>query len=529
MIRVLLSHADVFPRRVHAGLSWRGVSPGAEVLSSLAGVDPSSAHAPEIWTARLAAIPSPFGAVLVRDDAVLAAVDRARSFPLFRAETDGGLWLGDDARRIGEEGGAEPGRDPVAEAEARLTGFVTGEGTLHPQVRQLRSGDVLHATMSGGRLSVRIAAAPLPPWGGARAADAAVDHLAEMLRALIARVLGSMDGRQLVLPLTGGYDSRLLALLVREAGYDRVLCLGSHRANDREAVTGREVARRLGFDWAPFGVEPAQWRAWYASAERRRYYRAADGLAALPSLLEWPSAMELRRSRRADDDAVFVPGHFGHFVTGSSTPDRHRASPRGLADHLARRRWVLNPWPRDRALADAVRARLEASAVDAARDAADLDDAVDRWEWREHQTKRDGAGVLAIGFAGFEWRVPFADPEVLAFWRAAPRRARVDSRLHHELVRRMGRRWGLPPANPGVDRARRLRRWARRAGLMAPARGLRRLARRLDGRGIARGDAPGWSALFDPREVRRTYTGLEGVESYLVRDWLADPGGTDLL
>ncbi len=523
MIRLLLSAPSVFPWQRADRLAWRGLPPPDPTLATLRDTDPESPGAPATWTAALARAAPPFGAILVRGDAVLAAVDRARSFPLFWAEHDGGLVLGDDARAVRDALGGTP-TDAAAFAEARLCGFVSGTDTLDPRVKQMRSGDVLQCATGRGGPGARIIAAPLPPRD---APDPRASGTPEaLMRATMARTLESLGGRQLVVPLTGGYDSRLIAILARDAGYDRVLCVGSHRAADRETTTGRAVAQRLGFDWTHAGADPDRWRAWYASADRRRFYDATDGLAALPPLLEWTPLMELRRTGRADGDAVIVPGHFGHFVTGSSTPDRRGpASATALANLVARRRYALNPWPADPAVAAAARARLEAAAREAARDAADLDDAVDRWEWREYATKREGAVVRAFEWAGFEWRLPFADPAVVACWRAVSRRDRLDSRRHHELVDRLGNRWRLPPANPGRARAVRLRRWARRTGLLGPARALRRLARRLDRGAIGRQDAPGWAALVDPAVLRRSYTGLEGAESYLVRDWLAGCGG----
>lgn len=535
MIRVHASGHTAFPWRTDGPLRWRGLPPPAALLARLRDTDPARDDAVSRWVAVLSGVPPPFGAILETPHAILAGVDRARSFPLFHDPVGADFLLADDARAVLAQA-ADPGRDEDAVAEARVAGFVTGADTLHRAVKQVPAGHVLRAVPEGASVRLHGEPIPLPPAGpgiapppGDRAAA-----LTSVLRGVASRLVASLAGRQAVIPLTGGYDSRLVALLLKDEGYARVLCVGFARDAHWETTVAREVARRLGFPWAHFGSEPGQWRAWYASAPFREFARSADGLCALPAVLEWPALHELRRNGAADEDAVIVPGTLGHFVTGTAATElpapRRGSDPRSrLASWLARRRYAMNPWPRERSRAAAIRARLDASAEAAAAGAADLADAADRWEWREYQAKRAGGAVRAAEAGGFEWRLPFADPSLVEFFRALPLRDRAGCGLHHGLVDALGRRYDLPPANPGVGRGRRARRWLGRTGLIGPARILRRLARRLDGRGLSRGEGPGWVGILDPAAVRATFTGAETVESYLIRDWLEGVATTDLV
>lgn len=535
MIRVHLESRAVFPWTRIGAMRFRGVPPVDPAVDSLAPGEASTGAEIARWEQRLERAAIPFGAVVQSEGFVLATVDACRSFPLFYARRGDDVLLSDDARWVLSEMGFER-IDEIAAGEALAAGFVSDTRTLFPSVKQLPAGDTLRVVQRREGLAVDVRPARRFDALAADADDdpparAAVSRLSgpwseldALLRDVARRLFDAIDGRCVVIPLSGGFDSRLVAMLAKQAGYDRVFCLGPQRVTSREASISREVASRLGFEWAHFGGEPAQWRESFASAARRTYYREADGLCVLPPLLEWPALRELARSGRVPSDAIVVPGHYGDFVTGSATPETGARRERNVVDAamelLTRRRYRLNPWPAP--LASAMRERLRATIEQAATGGVrNVDEVVDRWEWREATAKGTGPSVRAYEQCGFEWRLPLADPEVVRFWRSVTHGDRLGNRLHHCYVNELGRRWRLPAANPGVDEARRLRRWANRLGLLAPARPLRRLARRLDGRGIARGDEVGWSALFDPREVRRTYTGLEGVESYLARDWLS--------
>jgi asparagine synthase (glutamine-hydrolysing) len=522
MIEVRLNEHSVFPWRTDRGASIRGEWPGW-----LDG-GPPPADVPRCLTALRDAVGS-FAWIARSADGrgVVAAVDERRSFPLFWTQRGGTVLVCDDAR-VAEFFAEEDARDPVSVAEATVSGFVSGHATLSPAVKQVRAGELLHVIEEAGGASVSV-----HRWseegccGESSPGEDRLDELDAVLGRVADHLFESVNGRLVVIKLTGGYDSRLLAILARRAGYDRILCLGSNRERHWEVTVGREVAGRLGFPYVHFGYEPHQWREWFASPDRRRYYREADGLSSLPSMIEWPALLELRRSGRADEDAVIVPGHFGGFVSGMCTLEPEERSRADSVDravgNILLRRYCLNRLPSARApLGRALVDRVRSVVRETAGEAASVDEIVDRWEWKEYQAKRVGSAVRAYEYFGFEWRLPYLDRDLVSFWRRASVDERFECRLHHDYVRRAGERWNLPPANPGVVllSRRRGRRWAKRFGLLGPARRARQVVRRWDGRGISRGDGLGWSCLFPPEDVRRTYTGLEGVESYLIREWL---------
>ncbi len=517
MIRFLPVSHDFAPWREQDGVHIRGgtgsvpalpPSPSGDELRSCAGAGDGASI------------------VRQREDELLAVVDEGRAFPLFFHESrDHGILLSDDPRRLARETN-DRSRDEETVPEALASGFVIGRRTLLRGVRQLRPGDILRARTgpNGPTLSIDEAA---PPPLSTRDNDpdrrARMEELGEIWERVTRRLVRNLDGRPAILPLTGGFDSRLLAILLREARYEPILCLGSYRAHHWEATIARDVADRLGHRWRHFGAEPNQWKIWYRSAERRRFTRHADGAGACPSLLEWPALYELRKSGEVPPTAVIVSGHFGDAVSGSVLP-AHPVSGsdpvEAALSHLLEHRYVLNPLPAD--ARDVLRRRLRGSLERLLPGARDGEDLIERWETREFQPKMIGNARRTYEFFGLEWTFPYRDPELIDFWRRVPRRDRRGAALHRAYVRRRASAWDLPPANPGVIPLHRRpwRRWLRAFRLLSAARTARRMVRRLDGRRLNRFHGVGWHQIFPDDEVRRTYTGLEGVESYLVRDWL---------
>ena len=125
-----------------------------------------------------------------------------------------------------------------------VTGNQFGPLTHWDGVRRLEPGTALH--VDRGTVTDRVYWAPEPDQSlEAMDLTTATDHLIEVL---VGALQERMRDRPTWLDLTGGYDSRLLALLADHAGVD-------FRANTRESSIypdvpmARDIAQRKGWDW----------------------------------------------------------------------------------------------------------------------------------------------------------------------------------------------------------------------------------------------------------------------------------------
>jgi len=191
-----------------------------------------------------------FAAVKWHGDTVYASVDHARSMPLFYAVSEDNLYLSDDACWIAEQlGGLE--LDSASEQEYALAGYTTGTSTLDKRVRQLQAGEMLSATQVNGRIELRAVRwfqykhKLSEEWGEAELAqrcDAAVE-------AAFNRLIQYADGRLIAVPLSAGYDSRLILLMLKRLDYGNVLAFSYGRPGNAESRASRLTAQRLGFNW----------------------------------------------------------------------------------------------------------------------------------------------------------------------------------------------------------------------------------------------------------------------------------------
>ena len=70
----------------------------------------------------------------------------------------------------------------------------------------------------------------------------------ERLEAGFQRMLGSLKKNQpLLIPLSGGYDSRLIACLCKKSGLENVTCFTYGREDSFEVAISKKVASALGY------------------------------------------------------------------------------------------------------------------------------------------------------------------------------------------------------------------------------------------------------------------------------------------
>lgn len=149
--------------------------------------------------------------------------------------------------------GADPAPDARALAVFTRIGLFLNEDTPFRHIRVLPPGGRLE--WQDGRVTLRGGRPPMPRASGL-GRDAAVEAMIEMPRAAIARSLAAWDG-PIVLPLSGGRDSRHLLLELRHQGRAPDLCITFQHARsgiEPDAAAARAICAATGQPHAILGA-----------------------------------------------------------------------------------------------------------------------------------------------------------------------------------------------------------------------------------------------------------------------------------
>ena len=482
------------------------------------------------WRAVAASLNGCFAAVTQRPGLTLAAVDRVRTIPLFWAIEGRDAYLSDDAYWVSEQS-AHRAMNPLAGQEFLLTGYVTGSETLVTGVSQVRAGHFLRIIDDrNSPHAEQLRYYRFTHGHFARESDtAAIARLEQVHERVFRCLLASAAGRTLVVPLSGGYDSRLIGVSLRDLGARDVVCYTYGVPGNWESRISEELARYLGFRWlfVPYSAE--RWRAWSTTDAFKCYFRAAGNLTSVPHLQDWPAVFELTEQRLIPADGIFVPGHTGDFLTGGHVPrgfaGRSQVSRRTVLDAIERAHYSLWDWPGDdrRSLREAFDRRIERVAETVADGSGeDAADAYEAWELEERQAKFICNSVRVYESFGYEWRLPLYDHDLMDFWARIPLARRIGRTLFYEFVK-LRQNIPVTPANRDHGAAARIAIAAiQRMGFKDRAKRVQRTMRRMRWQREYDGSPLAWYALIDRDDFGSTYTGRQNLHAYMARRYLAE-------
>jgi asparagine synthase (glutamine-hydrolysing) len=383
-----------------------------------------------------------FGAVVTDGPAAYLVADGARSVPLYYAR-DGSL-VSDRERVVADAVGDS--RDPVTETEFLLTRYVTGGDTVWEHVGATGPGAVCRVEPDGVRRHRYRTHWPHP--GGDPGDSGGPGTLRAGIETALDRVVRVADGRPVVVPLSGGVDSRLLASGLAGRGHE-VIGFTFGRSGHPDVERSREVAARLGIDWEFVPYTQDEWAEWFHGPAGRRY-RSRFGGDALPFLAEWPAVHRLVEEGRVPATALFCPGHtvatpgerLPRFDAGApgSNPDGGAIPPTvdALVGYILDTHYSLWEWDSDAfrtAAAERIRRGLLGDRPpEAVSDPETAAAAYERWEWIGRMSTFTNGDLRVYDDAGVDWWLPLWDPAYVSAWCRLPAGRRREKSAHASLA-----------------------------------------------------------------------------------------------
>lgn len=406
--------------------------------------------------------------VIYAADCIYLVSDKIRSIPLFYVDTGRSVCIGDNADAVRKLAGIQGTLDPVSAAEFLGAGYVMGHRTILRELHQTQTGEIVELPDEPTSASpirhryFRYAHEDQKGKDEAAWRDAYERVCSEIFR----RLLVYAHGRQIVIPLSGGYDSRLIVIMLQKLGVRNVLAFSYGKPGNLETRISRLVAQHLGIDWAFVPYSEERWRDWYRSREWDGFEHVSFNYAARPHFQDFPAVGQLAAEGRLEHDAVFVPGHAADLPAGSRSGSplvRPAYFGRvGINSQWLSRTLLLNHfyrWP----LGDnrsAVRDRLFEGIAPLSYYAGAAE-VIDAWDIAERQPRFITNSVRVYEFWGYDWWLPFWDDAFIDFWQRVPNSLRLDKQLHCRLVNELdpllARKVSSVESAPGVGK--RMRRW----------------------------------------------------------------------
>ena len=380
---------------------------------------------------------------------LVAAVDRIRSIPLFYGQKSDDFFLSDTAEWVREQVG-DTQMDPLAKEEFLACGYVTGPDTLFPNVKQLQAGEFLEMRPSefdaGSNTQRYYRYVHHYPMQSITEEDLLRFHQGVMEN-IIDRLIRFASGRTIVIPLSGGHDSRLIALMLKKVGYPDLVSFSYGRPGNHEADISKQVADSLGVRWEFVEYSNDLWREWYESPEMKAYFDMAGNLSSLPHIQDWPAVWAFKKEDRIPDNSIFVPGHTGDKITGSlsrSCPCIYNSSRKiNLPQEIMNCHYNLFDWSKRKGKLYSLFEKKILEVLDSLDQYPDQSSAFESWDISERQPKFIVNSLRVYEYFGYEWWIPFWDKKFMDYWCWIRPENRLNQSLYIKFVDNLAKELGV--------------------------------------------------------------------------------------
>jgi asparagine synthase (glutamine-hydrolysing) len=385
-----------------------------------------------------------FAIVISTKDLCILAVDKVRSIPIIYTNIKDEWCVDCNSSRILSLMGDEKEVNERSALSIAMSGYTIGDETLYESINALVAGQLVILKNLGGINKIQYYQyIPREEF----------DHkknykyeLAQTTLNILQKTIDSLNGRQAVIPLSAGNDSRLIASGFKHLGYKNVKCY-SYGFSDFESDTSKIISEKLGYEWKLVELDGNKERQFYKSEEFKEYLCFSDTLTSIP-VVRWLSTVRvLKESGWIDKDAVFINGNSGDFISGGHINSKiYRENNSDLMSSKNDVKHMLcsfmdkhyKLWGRlynkqnktiiKKLLLHEYKNLLESD------DAISIESAYESIEYFHRQSKYVISAQRVYEYYGYEWRLPLWDVDYLEFWSKIPVNLKYGQKLYKDML-----------------------------------------------------------------------------------------------
>ncbi len=381
-----------------------------------------------------------FAVIVETDGHILAAVDSVRSIPLFYTIKNQELMLSDDVSEIHEQiGGCTI--DPIAREEFLRVGYTVGPSTLDPRIKQIEAGDLLVFDTASSQIKMSTYFSHAHGDYTDKSVEVLVGELDQITSRWARRLIRSAEGRTIVVPLSGGYDSRSIVCALKREGYPKVVCYSYGVLASYEHQVASKVSTQLAYPIHVIEYNRQCWQTVLESPRFPQYCRFASQRCSVPHIQDVPAFEMLVERGNIPADSIVVPGFCGDLQGGSYVPpvmSEHLAKKvlsEGIDRYLLGTLFDLLTAPVEPKTEQALLSRINAfTRAFKADDIQEFCSVLENWFIRHKVARFVVNAVRVYEWYGHEWRLPLWDNELIEWWYRIPLCHRVNSRLYHRFL-----------------------------------------------------------------------------------------------
>lgn len=362
-----------------------------------------------------------FAIIKIIDEKIYLAADKLRSFPIFYINEANKFVVSDDLKFLKNKFDCSINDDSLNEILAGRA--VLSRNTIYSNVSSIEAGDFLKFNKSieikkyfcHNHINL------------ITDENVLIDKFSAITNKVFQNLLKDINGKQVVVPLSSGYDSRFIVAMLKKMNYDNVICFSYGRQTSFEAVTSKKIASKLGYKWYFIEYSDEFWKKYISKMNFRYFFETSSGTA-LPAVQTAFAVNELRLKGLIDKNAIFLSGHGGDVLAGSDFIDRKviEKKYKNLVNLILKMYFKYCDEDYFNKLKISIEKNINNSLT--------LESAYEEFIKRTFDSKYILNSVRSFEYYGFEWRVPLWDDAFKNFWYQIDNQFRKDKNFYKKFL-----------------------------------------------------------------------------------------------
>lgn len=232
----------------------------------------------------------------------------------------------------------------------------------------------------------------------------------------IKRMIVSIGDRPIWIPLSGGYDSRLLACVCKKLRINNVSCFTYGIPESYEVKISKKVAETLGYPWHYVEYNETKFLGVAKSPIDKDYIYWAMNLNTTSHFQDFIAFKELREKGIITDNAVIIPGHSGEILGRDQVPYHLLGSGKSVAELLFHSYFQWNILKKKYNNQVLINLGPELNSTISRDDKIKAGDLFSNWNIQNRQANYIVNAVRVYEYFGVDWRIPLWDDELSEYW-----------------------------------------------------------------------------------------------------------------
>ncbi len=381
-----------------------------------------------------------FSIIIQKNKKTILISDRVRSIPMFYTNNKIRNYyiISDNPDNLID---LKTELNDLAIKELKINAYVIGKETIYKSIFQSKNSQILIFNSNGKVEEYQYYNFPSFQKKMLQNSNEIIEQLQKSYKVATDRLIKYLNGRQAVIPLSGGLDSRLILALLSERKYENILTFTYGKSEIQEVLISKKLANYHNVNWICVPYLKKEMNKLYSGKKYLQMsVKCGMGLS-VPVIQDWYAIDFLKKNNYISNDSVIIPGHTVVSIVellSKKIKFNNNLSSQEIINDIITSNFVYNK----RLLNDDLYIRIgniianEYKIINKTYSAQDAFNIICNYSYNERQAKFIANSVRMYEFYNLDWYLPFWDLSVLNVWSVIPKEFSENRKIYYEYQKK---------------------------------------------------------------------------------------------